>query len=215
MKYLLRDGEVGVLRTCAEDGSSHNGFRWPLEVGAEVVAPDWDPTPECGHGLHGLLRGAGSGNLLCWDTGAKWLVLAVPAAECVDLTGKVKFPRARVVHVGDRSSASALLREWYPDEAVTGASVTGGDRATVTGGDRASVTGGDGASVTGGNHATVTGGDYATVTGGNYATVCVQWWDGKSSRRRIAVGYVGEDGMEAGVPYCVVDGKLVRKEVAK
>ena len=199
MKYLLRDGEVGVLRTCAEDGSSHNGFRWPLEVGAEVVAPDWDPTPECGHGLHGLLRGAGSGNLLCWDTGAKWLVLAVPAAECVDLTGKVKFPRARVVHVGDRSSASALLREWYPDEAVTGASVTGGDRATVTGGDRASVTGGDGAS----------------VTGGNYATVCVQWWDGKSSRRRIAVGYVGEDGMEAGVPYCVVDGKLVRKEVAK
>jgi hypothetical protein len=48
----------------------------------------------------------------------------------------------------------------------------------------------------------------ATVTGGNGSTLIVKWWDGK--RTRIAVGYVGEDGIEANVAYKVVDGKFVQ-----
>lgn len=42
-----------VLRVCRSDYTSYNGFVWPSEVGAEVVAPDWKQNNECGHGLHG------------------------------------------------------------------------------------------------------------------------------------------------------------------
>ena len=53
-----------ILKTVKADGSAYGGFVWPIEVGAEVVAPDWDPTPDCGGGLHGLLNGVGNGGLL-------------------------------------------------------------------------------------------------------------------------------------------------------
>ena len=44
-----------ILRTCNSDLTSYNGFQWP-ESGF-VEAPDWDKTPQCGNGLHGLLQG--------------------------------------------------------------------------------------------------------------------------------------------------------------
>ena len=43
-----------LLKTVAADGATHGGFVWPLEVGAEVTAPDWSDAIECGGGLHGL-----------------------------------------------------------------------------------------------------------------------------------------------------------------
>ena len=89
-----------------------------------------------------------------------------------------------------------------------GSTVTGGDYAKVTGGDYATVTGGDRATVTGGDYAKVTGGDRATVTGGDCAALVIRWWD--VSRYRLAVGYVGENGIEPGVAYRVEGGKLVR-----
>lgn len=46
---------VLVLRTVNADGTSYNGFQWPLEVGAVAECPDWDPAPKCGNGLHGLV----------------------------------------------------------------------------------------------------------------------------------------------------------------
>ena len=55
-----------ILKTVKADGSAYGGFVWPLETGAIVVAPDWDSTPVCGGGLHGLLNGCGDGALLNW-----------------------------------------------------------------------------------------------------------------------------------------------------
>jgi hypothetical protein len=46
----------------------------------------------------------------------------------------------------------------------------------------------------------------ATVTAGKGAAICIPYHDGK--RTRFAVGYVGEDGIRAGVAYVVRDGKL-------
>jgi hypothetical protein len=41
--------------------------------------------------------------------------------------------------------------------------------------------------------------------------VQVAWWDAKSKRRRIATGYVGEDGIEANTWYAAIDGKLEKQ----
>ena len=80
-----------LLKTVAADGAAYGDFVWPLEVGAEVTAPDWSDAPKCGGGLHGLLDGRGDGALLDWSPDAVWLVAEVPAdAHLVDLDGKVK-----------------------------------------------------------------------------------------------------------------------------
>lgn len=42
---------VLVLRACKADMSSYNDFVWPT-IGP-VKCPDWEPTDECGNGLHG------------------------------------------------------------------------------------------------------------------------------------------------------------------
>jgi len=51
------------------------GFVWPRS--GPVECPDWDPTPKCGHGLHGVLWGEGAGNLLSWAEDAQWIVVDV------------------------------------------------------------------------------------------------------------------------------------------
>src|SRR5581483_845381 len=111
---------VLVLRTCNPDRISTNGFRWP-ESGP-VAAPDWRPTKECGHGLHGFAWGEGDGQLANWDSDAKWLVVAVDPATIVDLGGKVKFPRGEVVFCGDRAAATAYLTE----HGAAGRAIVGG-----------------------------------------------------------------------------------------
>jgi hypothetical protein len=163
-------GTALVLRTCAADGSSHGGFRWPLEVGVTVEAPDWDPKPSCGNGLHGLLWGEGDGGLLDWADDAVWLVVAV--TEWVDIDGKVKFPRCKVAHVGDRHTASSYIMAHG-----------GAGRAVAAG--------------------TASAGYRGTASAGDWGTLLGKWRDG--SRYRIAVAYVGEDGIKANTPYRVND----------
>lgn len=93
---------------------SHGGFKWP-ESGY-VSAADWDPEPRCGGGLHGLAWGAGDGSLLGWGPVARWVVVEVPAAEIVDLGGKVKFPYGWVVYAGGRAGALSFIAA-YPGAA--------------------------------------------------------------------------------------------------
>ena len=161
-----------VLKVVSSDMKSYGGFQWP-GVGAVAVADDWDEEPTCGGGLHGWLNGVGDASCQSWSKSpdAKWLVLSVDTETLVDLGGKVKFPKAEVVHVGDKKSAGDVILATGFIGPVIGATVTGGDYATVTGGYGATVTGRDYATVTGGRRATVTGGYGATVTGRDYATV--------------------------------------------
>ena len=189
---MKQNNKVLVLRTCAADLTSHGGYRWP-ESGP-VEAPDWDPWPVCGHGLHGLLRGAGDGGLLDWSAEATWLVVEVDADDIVDLDGKCKFRRGVVVHCGDRLSATKYLVE------------RGADPARVVG---YIATAGDGGIATAGNYGIATAGIWGTATAGNRGIVVVHYWDERTRRMRLAVGYVGEDGIEPDQPYRVEGGKLV------
>jgi hypothetical protein len=49
------------------------------------------------------------------------------------------------------------------------------------------------------------------VTAGEGGAICIPYHDGK--RTRFAVGYVGEDGIKAGVAYVARDGKLAEARV--
>lgn len=102
-----------VLRTVARDGISACGFKWPTS--GFVRAPDWKPDYRCGHGLHGLLMGAGAATYLDFrEPSARWLVVKVPL-DCLmhgleDMLDKCKFERGEVVFSGDCPGALAFLR---------------------------------------------------------------------------------------------------------
>ncbi|NII73217.1 hypothetical protein FHW84_001786 [Dyella sp. SG562] len=180
-----------VLRVCREDFTSHSGFVWPSEVGAEVLAPDWKENNNCGNGLHGWLYG--QGDVTCVDhwerAGAKWLVLEVESATIVMLGGKVKFPRAVVRFVGDRQGAAAFVLEHESRakaENLIGHAVhvgdgqvaavgslgtaTAGDSGTATAGDSGTATAGYRGTATAGYRGTATAGDSGTATAGDSGT---------------------------------------------
>jgi hypothetical protein len=216
-------GTVWLLRTCRHDGRSYGEWRWPLEAGAVVTAPDWTSAPDCGGGLHGWLRGCGAAGLAVGDT---WLVIEAAAEVVVDLGEKVKVPEAVVIGVGSREAAVALMAAVYPDAPVIwahrtagpdGTAVTGdcgtamivGDGGTAVAGARGRATAGRGGSATVGYGGTATAGVGGTVAAGADGMICVRWWAG--IRLRIAVGYIGEDGLEPDVRYRLDDaGRFVR-----
>ncbi len=186
-----------MLRTCTRqsDGrlTSYDGFEWPALGPVECPDADplyplrhWDPTPKCGNGLHGFLRGCGDGGLASWGEDAVWMVVEVLASDVVCLDGKVKVPRGRVLHAGKREDALALMRNLgHLDDGHIGGTATAGDWGTAT------------------------AGDGGTATAGNGGTIIIAWWDTKSERMRKAIGYIGEDGLEAGKKYSLQDAKFV------
>ena len=158
--------------------TSHNGFIWPKE--GPVYAPDWNPEPVCGGGLHGLLMGEGDSNLLNWSLDAFWLVVEVISEEIVDLAGKIKFQSGNVIFCGNRYDAAIMLIS------------LGGDPAKIPC-----------TQLTGGDHSTLTGGDHSTLTGGYHSTLIF------IQKKETVVVRVGQNGIKPNVKYRINNGKLV------
>src|ERR1700727_3032781 len=98
------EGKTLVLRTCNSDMTAHSGFSWPKS--GPLEAPDWDPKPICGNGLHGLPWGRGDWSLLSNDPDAVWMVVEVDTSSIVEIDkSKCKFPKGEVVFAGSRSEA--------------------------------------------------------------------------------------------------------------
>ncbi len=204
-----------ILRCCKPDGTSYGDFKWPLEVGAVVTAPDWDPEPVCGGGLHGWLNGSGDITACSWwnDVESVWLVLETETI--VDLASKVKTPLCVVRFVGTRQDACNWLSKYRLG--VMFSQVAAGDYGTATAGNYRTATAGDYGTATAGNYGTATAGDYGTATAGNDGTatagdngiIQIRHWD--VDRYRITTGYVGENGIKANVPYVIKEGRLVKK----
>ena len=211
--YTRPENRALALRTCNADLTSHGGFQWP-ESG-HVEAPDWNEKPACGGGLHGLLWGEGSGSYLSWEESAKWLLVEVDPALVVWIGGdKVKFPRGKVVFCGDRGAALEFLsaNTDNPSRVCVGKTATAWYRGTATAGYRGTATAGHRGTATAGDSGTATAGDSGTATAGYSGIITIRWWDGKKERYRIAVGYVGEGGIEANTAYCVENGMLKKIE---
>ncbi len=191
------DQYVYGLRTCNAKFEAHGGFVWPEQ--GWVEAPDWNPDPTCGGGLHFLRNGEGDASLLSADPDAKWMVVRAFAREVVDIDrAKSKARRCEVVYAGSRPEAVTLVRSivgWdkhicFATDAVLrdGATLAIGSRATITAeGSRATITAkGDGATITAeGYGATITAeGSRATITAkGDDATITVE-----GSRATITAG---------------------------
>jgi len=180
-----------MLRTCSADGTSYGGFTWP-ESGP-VEAPDWDPSPQCGHGLHGLLWGEGDGRLIDWSEDARWLVVEIDPRTAVDLCGKIKVPRAVVVYCGDRLGATADICERGAAGAVVGGTATAGYRGTATAGDGGTATAGYRGTAKAGDRGTATAGDGGTATAGYYGTATAGYYGTATAgdRGTATAGYHG------------------------
>jgi hypothetical protein len=153
-----------ILRTCKNDLTSYNGFKWPKK--GYVECPDWDPKPKCGNGLHGLLWGEGDGCLLNWSEGAKWQVVEVDLEKCVEIGQKVKFPCGNIVYTGDQISATKYILEHGGfGKTIVGANVVVGNNQNAVAGYRGTATAG--------NYGIATAGYYGKATAGNYGTATV------------------------------------------
>jgi hypothetical protein len=153
-----------VIRTSNSDDTAWGGFQWPSEVGSLVEAPDWDPRPKCGYGLHGLLDGIGAWGLTDRDSPV-WQVVGVKRDECVWVEDdKVKFPRCVLLYRGDKAGALKLI---LPDMIKA---IMGGAEGNTATGDRghAAATGDRGHAAATGDcgHAAATGDrGHAAATG--------------------------------------------------
>ena len=199
MKKLLK-GEALMLRTCKADGTSYDGFKWPKS--GPVTCTDWRPTAECGHGLHGLLWGEGSGTLLDWSETAAWLVVRIKESETVYIRGQVKVPSGIVEFFGAAFDAVALIQKYAPAGKII---VSGTARA----GDGGTAAAGDYGTATAGVRGTAAAGVSGTARAGEDGVICIQYWNGEKYKR--AVFAVGENGIEPNQPYQVDEkGKPVK-----
>ena len=82
-----------------------------------------------------------------------------------------------------------------------GGTATSGDWGTATSGDWGTATSGDLGTSTSGYGGTSTSGYGGTSTSGERGEIQIRYYDLKAERYRTAVGYVGEDGIEANVAY--------------
>jgi hypothetical protein len=80
---------------------------------------------------------------------------------------------------------------------------------TATAGERGTATAGYRGTATAGEDGTATAGYRGTATAGERGMLCLHHFDGE--RRRLAVAYVGEGGIEADVPYRISEDGAFEK----
>ena len=95
------------LRKISRNGKNRfNDFVWPLKVGAEVEAPDWNSKPECGGGLHCLPHARGDWGYLL---GEYWSVLEFNEKDMVQIdSGKCKVKKCKIVFLSENPSDEML-----------------------------------------------------------------------------------------------------------
>ena len=184
--YRLPEGWGLFLRTNQFDRrGNHNratSFIWP-ESGL-VEAPDWQPTQECGFGLHGVLWGSGGD---VWATDTLWGVFAAPMDIAIECEGgdKHKVPYGFVVYHGTQQGASDFMARYEPNGTRRNYAVTTqGGWSTANHGDRSTATQG-----------------YGSTANQGYGSVrFVKWWDAQSNRWRGMVAEVFPEGTDTVTP---------------
>ena len=165
---------VIVMRSCPKSMITTNGFQWPKK--GIVKCHDWKPTKDCGSGLHGLLSGQNDPGQ--WYKDGVILGLEVEKDSIIDLGGKVKFPKCKVVYCGDMSGFCAKYHgTWYCGTATAGdfGTATAGDYGTAIVGYCGRATAGQGGTATAGDCGRATAWDCGTATAGNHGTATAEY----------------------------------------
>lgn len=130
VKHAIKTGNWMVRRS--DDGTSYGDFQWS-PIGEWTEAPDWDPAPKCGGGLHGQARQASGGN---YGAGPR-VEFCMTGRPRIAIEGeKIKVPRAMILLVDDLSAAAGMKFEGHldlrgtqitkiPDDASIGGKVYG------------------------------------------------------------------------------------------
>ena len=193
--------EVLLLKCVNADGTSYGGFKYPLEIGAEVTAPDWDPASRCGGGLHGWAWGIGigGGKAPIWE--GIWLVLGCAPKDVVHVTidgDKEKTRKATIRCVtkpGDWQKATNFIlagqMAWIVHNAE-GSAASSGDRSS--------------AASSGACSPAVCAGLRSRAKAGEWGCVALAWWNDAAQRAEMRCREVGcgdgTDGkLKAGVWY--------------
>jgi hypothetical protein len=87
--------------------------------------------------------------------------------------------------------------------------VTAEFEGTATAGDYGTATAGHKGIATAGDFGIATAGHKGIATAGDRGIIQIRYYDG--NKYRVKVGYIGENGLEAGVPYILKEGEFVRK----
>ena len=110
---------------------------------------------------------------------------------------------------GDSGTATA----GYKGTATSGnwGTATSGDWGAATAGESGTATAGDSGTATAGYSGTAIAGDGGTATAGDNGEIRIRYYDSKANRYRTAVGYAGENGIEADVAYKLdADHKFIK-----
>src|SRR5579872_4401356 len=103
-QWTHNGNEVLLLKCIGADGVSYRGvdkrgesveFRYPLEVGAGVQAPDWMAGNCCGGGIHGWAWGIGIGGGKEPNWSGIWLVIGCAPEDVVHVTERGHKEKAR------------------------------------------------------------------------------------------------------------------------
>ena len=205
-----------ALRTTDAKGRAYGGYQWPVEVGAIVECPDWNPVAKCGNGFHGYLDGLGSRDQCSDSADALWWIVEVVRAECVLIDGdKGKFPRCRVAYVGSFGGALARLPLemvkgiFAQTEAVSSAAATTGvsSAAATTGYSSAAATTGyrSAAHTSGPSSIAAALGPYSSARADHASSaITISYWDTDAYPMQLKLVrsfMIGEHGVEAGKTY--------------
>lgn len=167
--YVLLEGKSLGLKVAYEDGKPESwyapeGFRWNLTLGGETVAPDWDPEPVCGGGLHVWEWAQGNirASSIWYRPDVIWTAVEYETASTVDLKEEIKVPKCKTVAVSsDRKEVISFIQGLTPEEkrgpvldalvveAEEGIAIAGDGRAAVAGKGGAAIAGRYGLAIAG------------------------------------------------------------------
>jgi len=248
-KWTNGGDEVLLLKFVGADGLSYSGadragksveFKWPLEVGAVVEAPDLRDDDLCGGGLHGWAWGHGVGTGKEPDWQATWIVFGCdPQHVRLAVQDKPKcIGPCTVRFVGGWHAALHFV---LPGRAAWSRYASSGSASNSRDGGSASNSGysgsasnsgysgsasnsGDSGSASNsgdsGSASTAHPGTAAICTGldgrakaAAFGCVALAWWNSAQQRAEMRCSLIGEGGLKADTWYRLNDaGEFVEEE---
>ena len=204
MKIQLTENEILGLRTVNDDLTSYNGFKNP-ELGM-VECPDFNTEKRCGNGLHFLPWGNGNWDLL---NKSKWQIVKVDKRSVIDIDSqKSKAPKLEILYTGGMAEAVCAVLT-HPQRPIDQASSGDSSKAASSGNYST-------AASSGGDTIAMAAGLNSFVKAGKKGCFATAYYDKKSKRNKIVVGYVGKNKIKPDTFYKLNDnGKYIEVKQLK